>query len=37
MGSSSINLPASWPSLIFVGYVSIPVAVLLGYGKEALR
>jgi len=22
---------------IFVGYVSIPVAVLLGYGKEALR
>jgi len=23
--------------LIFVGYVSIPVAVLLGYGKEALK
>jgi succinate dehydrogenase / fumarate reductase cytochrome b subunit len=22
--------------LIFLGYVSIPVAILLGYGKEAL-
>ena len=26
---------AAW--LIFLGYVSIPIAVLLGYGKEALK
>ena len=26
---------AAW--LIFLGYISIPIAVLLGYGKEALR
>ncbi len=25
----------SW--LIFLGYVSIPIAVLFGYGKEALK
>ena len=23
--------------LIFLGYVSIPIAILLGYGKEALK
>jgi succinate dehydrogenase / fumarate reductase, cytochrome b subunit len=23
--------------LIFLGYVSIPISVLLGYGKEALK
>jgi hypothetical protein len=23
--------------LIFLGYISIPIAILLGYGKEALK
>ena len=23
--------------LIFLGYVSIPISILLGYGKEALK
>jgi succinate dehydrogenase / fumarate reductase cytochrome b subunit len=31
------NLARAVAVLIFIGYVSIPTAILLGYGKEALR
>jgi succinate dehydrogenase / fumarate reductase, cytochrome b subunit len=31
------KLACGFSILIFLGYISIPVAILLGFGKEALK